>query len=76
MLALTIARRKSTMNAMDTLAEALDHKLHEWEVETSEKVRILVAEIMASADEGTVDILRSRAAEQEVLDILDAPSAR
>ena len=61
---------------MDAIAESLDAKLHEWKPETSQKVRALVAEIIALADDGALDIARSRAVEQEVLDSLDEPKAR
>jgi hypothetical protein len=59
---------------MEAIAEKLDAKLHEWRPETSEQVRALVAGIIEAADDDTLDIGRSRAVEQEVLDILDAPS--
>jgi hypothetical protein len=36
----------------------------------------MVAEIIASADSGALDPSRSRQAEQEVLDLLDAPATR
>ncbi|RYD78455.1 MAG: hypothetical protein EOP84_14240 [Verrucomicrobiaceae bacterium] len=61
---------------MDVVAEALDHKLQEWRPETSAKVRALVAEIIELADDDALDLLRSRAVEQEVLDLLDEPTAR
>ena len=61
---------------MDAIAQSLDHKLHEWKPETSAKVRALVAEIIQRADEGTLELVRSRAAEQEVLDLLDGPASR
>jgi len=61
---------------MEAIAEKLEHKLHEWKPETSEKVRVLVAEIIDLADDDALDISRSRSVEQEVLDVLDAPPAR
>ena len=60
---------------MEAIAEALETKLHTWKPETSEKVRALVAEIIELADDGTLDLIRSRTVEQEVLDILDAPTS-
>ncbi len=60
---------------MEALAEKLDEKLHNWEPETSERVRALVAEIIELADENALDLMRSRRVEQEVLDLLDATGA-
>jgi hypothetical protein len=62
--------------AMDSLAERLDRKLHEWAPETAEQVRSQVAEIIELADEGLIDVARSRRVEQEVLDLLDEPTSR
>ena len=56
---------------MDTLAETLDAKLREWKPETVTQVREQVAEIIALADEGALDLVRSRRVEQDVLDALD-----
>ena len=61
---------------MEGIAEKLEHKLHEWKPETSQKVRVLVAEIIELADDDALDIGRSRSVEQEVMDILDEPSSR
>jgi len=61
---------------MEVIAEKLDAKLHEWKPETSRQVCELVAEIIELADEDVLDISRSRKAEQEVMDILDAPAPR
>jgi ABC-type sugar transport system ATPase subunit len=61
---------------MDLLAKQLDKKLREWSPETAEQVRSQVAEIIALADQGLLDIMRSRRVEQEVLDILDEPTTR
>jgi hypothetical protein len=61
---------------MDALAERLDTKLRQWKPETAEQVRQYVADIIALADEDALDVLRSRVVEQEVLDILDAPTTR
>ena len=61
---------------MDALAEQLDAKLREWTPETAAHVRQRVAEIMELADHDVLDIIRSRAVEQEVLDLLDAPAPR
>lgn len=61
---------------MDALAEKLDTKLRTWKPETAAQVRERVAEVIELADEDVLDLMRSRAREQEVLDILDEPSAR
>jgi hypothetical protein len=61
---------------MDSLAEKLNVKLHQWQPNIAEQVRQSVTEIIEMADQDTLDILRSRAIEQEVLDLLDEPEAR
>ncbi len=61
---------------MDALAEKLDTKLREWQPETADQVRQRVAEIIEMADHDALDLLRSRVAEQEVLDMIDAPTSR
>ena len=61
---------------MDALVERLDAKLREWKAETAAQVRECVVEIMALADQEALDLIRSRAVEQEVLDMLDEHAAR
>ena len=61
---------------MDALAETLDTKLRTWKPETAAQVRERVAEVIELADEDVLDVMRSRAREQEVLDLLDEPPAR
>ena len=61
---------------MDALVEQLDAKLRAWTPETAAQVRQHVVEIMALADKDVLDVMRSRALEQEVLDLLDAPAPR
>ena len=61
---------------MSPIARQLADKLDLWEPEVSRRVESLVAEIMELADTGTLDLLRSRAVEQEVLDLLDEPFSR
>jgi hypothetical protein len=56
---------------VDALAEELDAKLREWKPETADQVRRRVAEVIELADQDVLDLLRSRTAEQDVLDILD-----
>ncbi len=63
-------------STMDKLAEKLDNKLHEWQPHVAEQVRRCVAEIIESADQDTLDLMRTRTVEQEVLDILDEPPTR
>ncbi len=61
---------------MDTLAERLDEKLRQWKPDTAEDVRQRVAEIIELADHDALDLVRSRAVEQQVLDLIDEPPAR
>ena len=61
---------------MDALAETLDTKLRTWKPETAAQVRERVAEVIELADEDVLDVMRSRAREQEVLNLLDEPPAR
>ena len=61
---------------MDVLAENLDVKLREWKPEVADQVRQQVTEIMDLADQGVLDVMRSRAVEQEVLELLDEPTTR
>jgi hypothetical protein len=58
---------------MSPIVRRLADKLDHWDPEVSRRVESLVAEIMELADTGTLDLLRSRAVEQEVLDLLDEP---
>lgn len=52
---------------MDALAERLDTRLREWAPDTAGQVRERIAEIIDLADQGTLDLMRSRRVEQEVL---------
>jgi hypothetical protein len=61
---------------MDALARKLDEKLQQWAPTTAEHVRHRVAEIIDLADQDALDVMRSRAVEQETLDLLDEPPAR
>ena len=61
---------------MDMLAERLDAKLREWKPNIAATVRERILEIIDLADQDALDIMRSRAVEQEVLDILDEPASR
>ena len=61
---------------MEALVETLNAKLQEWTPETADQVRERVTEIIGLADQDALDVPRSRAREQEVLDILDAPQSR
>jgi hypothetical protein len=60
---------------VDALVERLDARLREWKPETAAQVRERVAEVIELADHEVLDLVRSRAAEQEVLDLLDEPAA-
>jgi len=59
---------------VDALAEKLDARLREWKPETAAQVRQRVEEVINLADHDVLDLMRSRAAEQEVLDLLDEPA--
>jgi len=61
---------------MDTLAEKLDARLREWKPETAAEVRERITEVIELADRDVLDVARSRAAEQEVLDLVDEPPTR
>jgi hypothetical protein len=61
---------------MDALAEKLDAKLRQWPADTAANVRERIAEVIDLADQGVLDLSRSRSVEQEVLDMLDEPSPR
>ena len=61
---------------VDAIAEKLDTKLSMWKPEISRQVRALVSQVIEAADNDALDTLRSRAAEQEVLDQLDDPPSR
>ena len=58
---------------MDALAEKLDARLREWKPETAAEARERITEVIELADHDILDIARSRAAEQEVLDLLEEP---
>lgn len=61
---------------MDILVKRLDAKLREWEPDIAATVRKQILEIIDLADQDALDIMRSRAVEQEVLDLLDEPVSR
>jgi hypothetical protein len=50
--------------------------LREWTPETAAQVRERVTEIISLADQDVLDLLRSRAVEQDVLNMLDEPASR
>lgn len=58
---------------MDILAKTLDTKLQEWQPDVVDQVRQLITEIIELADQDMLDIVRSRAVEQEILDLIDEP---
>ena len=75
------AQRRAALDSMkeavvDALVAKLDAKLREWNPETAAQVRERVAEVIELADHDVLDLLRSRAAEQDVLDLLDEPRTR
>ncbi len=56
---------------MTQIAKKLDERLRVWEPEKASVVENLIREIISLADQDYADLLRSRTAEQEVLDIID-----
>jgi hypothetical protein len=68
--------RGSKMLLVDAIAEKLDSKLSKWKPEISREVRALVAQVIEAADNDTLDLIRSRTIEQEVLDQLDESASR
>ena len=61
---------------MDALVETLDAKLRQWKPDTAAEVRARVAEVIELADQDALDLMRPRAIEQDVLDLLDEPTTR
>lgn len=61
---------------MDALVEKLDAGLRQWKPETAAQVRQRLAEVIELAGHDVLDLMRSRAAEQEVLNLLDEPTTR
>ena len=61
---------------MDALVEKLAARLRQWKPGTAAEARERIAEVIELADHDVLDFGRSRAAEQEVLDLLDAPTTR
>lgn len=64
------------MDSLDALAEKLDARLREWRPETAAQARERIAEVIELADADLLDLARSRAVEQEVLDLIDEPRTR
>jgi hypothetical protein len=62
--------------AVDALVERLDARLREWKPETAARVRECMTEVIELADQDVLDLMRPRATEQEVLDLLDEPTTR
>ena len=61
---------------MDALAEKLDARLREWKPATAAEARERITEVIELADHDVLDVARSRATDQEVLDLLDEPPTR
>jgi hypothetical protein len=61
---------------MDALLEKLDTRLRLWAPEKAAQVRERVEEVIDLADHDVLDLVRSRAVEQEVLNVLDEPTTR
>jgi hypothetical protein len=69
-------RNEGRGTIVDALVEKLNARLREWKPETAAEARERIAEVIELADHDILDIARSRAAEQEVLDVLDEPPTR
>ena len=61
---------------MDALIEKLNNKLREWNPDIAQEVRESITEIIELADSDALDILRSHAVEEEVMDIIDESETR
>ena len=61
---------------MDALAEKLDSRLREWKPDTAAEARERITELIDLADHDVLDLGRSRASEQEVLDLIDDAPTR
>jgi len=60
------------LKSMIAIAETLDKHAGTWKPEVASQVAELIGEIIELADADALDILPSRAVQQEVLDLLDA----
>ncbi len=56
---------------MLAIAQRLDEKMRQWQPEKAASVEEIISEIIALADQDSLDLLRSRTVEQEVMDIID-----
>ena len=61
---------------MTAIAKKLDERLRSWGPEKAAEVELMVEEIISLADGDCLDLLRSRATDQEVLGILDESRGR
>jgi len=61
---------------VDAIAEKLDTKLGKWKPEISREVRAVVSQVIDATDNDAPEVMRSRAAEQEVLDQLDESASK
>ena len=68
--------KRDGRTVVDTLAEKPDARLRAWKPETAAEARERIAEVIELADHDVLDGARSRAAEQDVLDLLDEPATR
>ena len=62
---------QKTEVAVTGIAEILNERLKQWEPDKVACVESLISEIISLADQDCLDLLRSRAVEEEVLGILD-----
>ena len=60
---------------MDELLKNLNARLKKWKPETAADVRNRLSETIVLSDQDVLDLMRSRAIEQEVLGMLDGSTA-
>ncbi|MFN0318001.1 MAG: hypothetical protein ACKVQA_23485 [Burkholderiales bacterium] len=61
---------------MERLLEELNQKLGRWTPEIAREVRACIAQIVELPDSDVLDVVKSRAVEQEVLDMIDDATLR
>jgi hypothetical protein len=59
---------------MNTLMQQLNQRLQTWQTNVANEARQWISEIIELADQDRLDVAPLRCIEQEVLDLIDAPS--
>ncbi len=70
-MALNLEREREAI--VDAFAEKLDERFRPWTPDTAAEAPERILEKIEFADRDLLDVARSRAAEQEVLELLDEP---